>query len=118
MNKASSKYSFSVIKHYNSPNEAVTLDGYTVKRQEKLWMGADKGFVVCSPYDNHFVYLDPYRPKPGEPSRWGMMCTCGSPAVLVGTNAYSIYGSPQGWMVVCYYHTLNGVHQTGERPWI
>jgi len=95
------KQPFSIIKHYNSPNSAVTLDGYTVKREEKVFIEGLGGFVPCAPYDNHFVYLEPS----GKQGRWFAACTCGSPAVLIGAKDYAHLGSPEGMMLVCYFHT-------------
>jgi len=82
------KQPFSIIKHYNNPNEAVTLDGYKVHREEKVFIEGLGGFVPCA-----------------KQGRWFAACTCGSPAVLIGAKDYAHLGSPEGMMLVCYFHT-------------
>lgn len=110
---------FSIIHHFGSPNEAYTLDNLKVERQEYLYAGITYGMVRCAPYDDHFIYNDPYKVRPGiDAPRWLAMCTCGSPAVIVGTKVYGIYASPEGYLLVCMAHMTNGVHQTGGRKWI
>jgi len=104
--------SFSIIKHYNSPNEAVTLDGITVQREEKLFIPEYGRFVMCAPYDNHFIYED----KSGKPNRWLYMCTCGYGAGIVGSKDYEKDASPTdtGELFVCLAHAQNGVHADGS----
>jgi|YelNatPaOPRAMG01_1025707.scaffolds.fasta_scaffold232255_1 hypothetical protein len=113
------KIRFSIIKHFNSPNSAVTLDGYTVRRQNKIFIRELGRSVVCAPYDNHFIYLDPVFNQKG--GRWFAMCTCGSPAVIAGYNAYKKDASPTsgddilpGEMLVCYFHSNTGRHSDGS----
>jgi hypothetical protein len=130
MNKQSPRYSrFGIIHHYNSPNSAVTVDGKEVHREEKiLYIEYDENdlpistrFIVCAPYSDHFVYLDPMWTK--IKGRCSLMCTCGSMGIIVGYNAYkkdaspSSDGSMKGEMIVCKWHLDNGVHQTGGRSW-
>lgn len=104
---------FSIIHHRGTVNDATTLDGYEVHRQEFVWIRG-YGKVICPSYDNHFTYLDPKPVKRGEPYRWFAMCTCGSPAVITGTRAYSHLGSPSGWMLVCQHHTTYNRHADGS----
>lgn len=117
------KFTFSIIKHYNSPNSAVTTDGNTVQRTDKIWFGEpDHKFVACAPYDNHFVYDDPEVNK-GVKYRWTPMCTCGSPAGIVGYNAYREDASPSsggigltpGELIVCLAHAQYGRHADGSK---
>ena len=107
---------FAIIHHFNSPKEAITIDGYKVERVDQVWV-KNYGMVRCAPYSDHFVYLDPKPVRSGEPGRWFAMCTCGSPAIIIGTKAYSEYGSPSGWLLACKYHIDFGVHQ-GMSKWI
>jgi hypothetical protein len=115
-----------IIHHRNSPNSAVTADKKEVRREDKIWYAEydDEGypitgrFIMCAPYDNHFVYEDPmWKIIPG---RWAHMCTCGSTAVIVGYNAYkkdaspSTEGTTKGEMFVCYYHAQFGKHADGS----
>lgn len=125
--KQSPKYgSFAIIHHRNSPNSAITIDGKEVHRQDKLWFAEydDKRkpfngrFIMCAPYDNHFIFEDPmWKIIKG---RAGQRCTCGSMAVIVGYNAYRKDASPategtiKGEMFVCQHHLEFQKHADGS----
>jgi len=117
--RKSSKYSFSYVKYFNSPNSATLNSGRTVYRSEKIFVPKYNKWVVCAPYDNHFIYLDPTPAVPGD-RRWLLMCTCGSPAVIVGANVYkkdaspAVGGTTVGEMIVCYFHMNRGRHAEGS----
>lgn len=99
--------SFSIIKQRGDPDEATTLDKYKVTRKEKVFLPEFGGWVRCAPYSSHFVYLDPT----GKKGRWFASCTCGSPAVVVGYDAYRRDQSAnEGTMLVCLYHAQHGYH--------
>src|SRR3989304_5066219 len=110
--------SFAIIKHYNSPNSATTLDGDEVERMEQVYWKAANRMVACAPYDNHFVYVDPSTKK----GRWNLMCTCGSPSIVAGYSAYIKDTSPTtkhqssipGELLVCYHHVQYGKHADGS----
>lgn len=109
--------SFSIIRKMNSLNSAETLDGITVKRKEKIYIPAWERFVMCAPYDNHFIYED----ISGKPNRWAHMCTCGGMAVVVGANVYKKDASPTsgpgimpGEMLICKHHADFGKHSDGS----
>jgi hypothetical protein len=114
------KFSFAIIKHRGDLNHAETADGYKVHRQNKVWItepdGMNGRFIHCSPDDVHFIYIDPMWTK--IKGRWFAMCSCGSPAVITGYDAYKEYGSPTskeestrpGEMLICYQFLLNGKH--------
>ncbi len=113
-------HSFSIIHHFNSPNEAVTGDGYIVYREDKLYFPEIARFVRCAPYDNHFIYHDPlYNSKVG---RYTPMCTCGAMGWLVGYNAYKQDASSTnggsglvpGELLVCSVHAQAGHHADGS----
>jgi len=106
---------FSVIRHRGDPKSAVTLDGYTVAKQDKVWIPEWNSWVRCADYHmEHFVYLDPTAHLTNKRGRWFSMCTCGSPAVIVGED---VYGT-DGGMLVCYFHAAFGKHTTGDgRKW-
>lgn len=102
-----------VIRHYGTLNW-VEVEGQRIERQEKILMfdrgeGATPVWVKCTPYDNHFIYK--YTKRKG----WTTFCTCGSPAVVVNYDAYKQYGSQQGALLVCYWHTVNGRHADGSQ---
>lgn len=116
--KQSPKYSFAIIKHFNSPNFATTVDGHTVERKETIFIPDWGAFVRCASYDDHFVYEDPEAVK-GKKGRWYHMCSCGSPAVIVGYAGYKGDASKDTMpMLVCYIHATTGLHATGGSRWI
>lgn len=100
------KQSFSIIKHYNSPNDGETQYGQKVRREEKLFFQGR--FIQCAPYSEHFLYDDKYGP-------WTPMCTCGGYGGIVGYNAYKKDASPTdtGEMIVCVIHAETGRHADG-----
>lgn len=113
------KFNFAIIKHRGDLDNATTADGYKVHRQDKLFFEGH-GWVKCAPMDNHFVYDDPaFKKKRG---RWSPMCTCGSPAGIVGYNAYVDNASPTGKfdssvpgeMIICLHHAQYGKHADGS----
>lgn len=108
-------FTFSIIKHRGDPKYATTLDGYRVQKHEKVYIPEWKAWVMCADYHmEHFVYLDPMAYLKNKLGRWFAMCTCGSPAVIVGKDVYT----SSGGMLVCYFHALNGRHTTGDgRKW-
>lgn len=107
-----------VVKNVGDLQKATTWDGIVVERTEYLYTGED-GLVKCAPYELHFVYEIKDVAKRG----WGLYCTCGSIAGVVGLNAYSKLASPTdtGKMVVCIHHTATknnvgiGEHADGSR---
>jgi hypothetical protein len=113
------KFSFTILKHRGDLDHAETVEGKKVHRQEKIWF-YDHGWVRCAPYDNHFIYDDPMAGK--IIGRWTPMCTCGSPAVIVGYNVYKDQASPStkkestvpGEMLVCFNHAQFGKHSDGS----
>ena len=105
--KSKNNHSFSVIKQRGDPDKAVTLDGYTVIREEKVFIPEYQDFIRCAPYSSHFVYLDPS----GIEGKWFAGCTCGSPAVITGYSGYKQDASSnEGAMLVCLYHAQRGYH--------
>lgn len=98
--KAKNQMTFNIIQHAGTPQKALLPDGKTyVYRQEKLFIMEFRAFVVCAPYDDHFIYEMP-------PHIIGStyMCTCGSAAVVAPPD-------PQG-LLVCMFHVDHGYHTT------
>ena len=110
--KSKTAPTFSVVRSLNDLGEAETLDGYKVYREDKIFIHAWGRFVICAPYDNHFIYED----KSGKPNRWAHMCTCGSAAIVVGSKAYAKDASPTdtGELLVCMLHAQYGSHADGS----
>lgn len=90
-----------VVRSVGDAKRATLWDGTVVERQEYLYVDG-QGLIKCAPYELHFLYT-----APKEHKGWGIFCTCGSIAGVVGLNAYSKLASPTstGKMVVCIRHT-------------
>jgi len=109
------KKSFNIIRKAGDPTK-VTLVGKDGK-EYTIYKPDDKGifveeygqFIKTAPYGNHFIFEVP-KALPG----WAHMCSCGSAAVLVGSNAYGHLGSPEGMMFVCHVHTTTNKHADGS----
>lgn len=129
-----SDYSFNIIKHRGSPNKATTLKGIEVEKSEYVYYRRPgDGMMVavrCADYHNeHFLYINPEFNEEGEKMKpgWFAMCTCGSPAVLIGeglSGAEDMAGHVNQ-LLVCYVHqktlleTGTGRHATGDgRRWL
>lgn len=92
---------YKVVRNVGDLQKAQLWDGTFVERQEYLYVEGS-GLVKCAPYELHFIYETPKTMK-----GWGLYCTCGSIAGVVGMNAYSKLASPTdtGKMIVCIRHT-------------
>ena len=120
--KKSSKFniSFSQIRVRNTPDEATLSDGSKIykNKENKFWIKDLGRPVKAIDYDNQFIALDPSN----KVGRWFAMCSCGSPAVIVGHQAYKHGASAgnsdddmvAGEMLVCYWHTTYGKHADGS----
>lgn len=76
-----------IIKHAGQQNSAILADGTIVYRQESLFVEDWGAFVLCAPYDNHFVYENPDKSN-GSP---GYLCTCGAVAVVAPPNKHGLF---------------------------
>lgn len=111
---------FAQIRVRNTPNEATLSDGSKIYRNKegKIWVEGLGRPVKTLDYDNHFVALDPSKKK----GRWFALCSCGSPAVVAGYNAYrqgasagtDEDGMVAGEMLVCYFHAMYARHADGS----
>lgn len=79
--------------------EAKLDDGTIVKRQEYIVVNGE--FVKCINTELHFVYE-----LPQKNVGWGLWCTCGSIAGVVGYSAYSKLAAPTstGKVIACIRH--------------
>lgn len=109
-------YSFNIIMRRGDPDRATTLSGHEVQKQNWVYFrGHDDEYetVKCADYHNeHFVYIDPVYneidPRKQDYHGWFAMCTCGSPAVLVGKGIGRLGAGPfdpNEKMLVCMKHT-------------
>jgi len=104
---------FSIIKHRGSPNEAMTIWGWTAIRQKSLFVAEPYfAMIPCLAYDNHFIYEVPeeYINVPSY------MCTCGSMAVVVGNLSYRKDATPEGLVIACYFRNVLRNDENGD-PW-
>jgi len=88
---------FNIIKHRGSPNEAMTIWGWTAIRQKSLFVAEPYfAMIPCLDYDNHFIYEVPeeYINVPSY------MCTCGSMGVIIGSKSYKKDATPEGLHVI------------------
>lgn len=139
-------YKFNIIRQRASPTEIILQSGHKVIKQEYVYFqmpnadGSGAGewrTTKCADYHGeHFVYIDPlYNDPPfkADPNKqqtgrghFFAMCTCGSPAVIVGPNEAAFEESEAvEQLLVCYVYHLTlkekgvGQHadQTGRRRW-
>lgn len=94
---------FSIIHHRGEPQEATTLKGQKIFRQDHLFVVEWGQFVPCAPYDDHFVYENPDT----DEGTSAYMCTCGSAAVIANPEE-------GGRMFVCLFHATHGSHTTSH----
>lgn len=90
-----------IVRNQGNLQKATLRDGTVVERTELIFVDG-QGLVQCANYELHFIYTAPVTHK-----GWGIFCTCGSIAGVVGLNAYSRLASPTstGKMIVCIRHT-------------
>lgn len=90
-----------VVRSVGDAKRATLHDGTVVERVELIFV-ENYGLVRCAPYELHFIYQ-----LPRHMNGWGLMCTCGSIAGVVGYAAYSKLASPTdtGMIIACVRHT-------------
>ena len=99
-----------VIKHWNDPNNAVTLGGKNVHREQAIFLPSHKQWFPVLQTSMHFCFRDASQPRGST-----LFCTCGAAAVIVGYHAYQKYNSYIGNEVVaCHHHIQYGVHADGS----
>lgn len=107
-----------IVHHIGDANKAEIIYGkkhYHIERKESVFIDDAElnraEMLTCAPYDNFFVFL-----LPKNVVGWFAMCACGSPAVIVGYNAYRKDSSPTdtGKMLVCHSHASTGRHADGS----
>lgn len=109
--------SFSVVRSIGDAKRATLPDGTVVERQEFIYVDG-YGFVKAMNTELHFIFETP-KTMPG----WGLYCTCGSIAGVVGWSAYTKLASPEstGFVIACVrllttkQNTGVGEHADGSR---
>lgn len=98
-----------VIHQYGRPHRARDVDGRVIERQEEIFFNGQ--WYHPMDYDTHFVYRTD---KIGSAT---LMCTCGSPAGVIGHREYSKYTSKyygEG-IIACLFYTNNNCHSDGSK---
>lgn len=125
---------FNIIKSRGDPKVAVTLSGHTVTKQNEVYCKSPFDTeswvsIKCADYHNeHFIYVDPVYnmdSDKGGKGHWFAMCTCGSPAVIVGMREGEVHETGlEENLLVCYHYTAtllqygHGWHQgQDKRVW-
>ena len=87
-----------IARNQGDLQQATLPDGTIVRRQEFIVVNDE--FVKCIDTELHFVYETPDTVKN---KGWGLWCTCGSIAAVVGYGAYSKLASPSttGKVLAC-----------------
>jgi len=100
-----------VISAHNTPDKVTLMDGTVIYRDpsEKIFVPEYGTFIPYPHYGNHFIFEVPRRIKTVS-----HMCSCGSPAVIVGAKAYAHLGSSQDALFVCQHHTTYNKHADGS----
>ena len=90
-----------IVRNIGDATKATLPTGEDIERKEYIFVDGH-GLIKCAPYELHFIYELPSKYK-----GWGLYCTCGSIAGVVGYNAYSKLAAPtfSGQMIVCLHHT-------------
>ena len=110
------KQTFNIIRKAGDPTKVtlVTKDGKETTvykpQDEKIFIQEYRAFVPCISYGNHFIFELPSH-IPG----WAHLCSCGSPAIMVGGDAYSHLGTPEGMMFACKHHLDFNKHADGSQ---
>lgn len=99
---------YKVVRNLGDLKQATLWDGTVVTRQDSIYVEG-YGLVTCVGSELHFVYETPPR-MPG----WGLYCTCGSIAGVVGAQAYSKLASPTfNGKLLCCIRLLTTKQNTG-----
>lgn len=110
---------FNVIKHLGKPSEATTIWGWVARAYDQLFVrdiiinGQNfAGFIDVLDYDNHFIYEVPDGIDTRGTPAW--MCTCGSFAVLIGSEGYKKDVTPEGLKLACFFRNVLYDQEKGE----
>jgi len=101
-----------IIKSYNTLKKVTLYDGTVIynDRMDKMFVPEYGAFIKKVEYGNHFIFEVP---KHIKGTSW--MCSCGSPAVMVGAKAYGHLSSYKDAMIVCQNHTTYNKHADGSK---
>lgn len=99
-----------IIRSHNDPKKAVTLAGIEVRREERIFLPSYQGWFPVLQTSMHFCFRDASMPRGTT-----LFCTCGSPAIIVGYDAYKKHSSYLGNEVIsCHSFIQYGQHADGS----
>ena len=99
-----------IIRNHNDPNNAVTLGGIAVRREEKIFLPSYRQWFPVLPTSMHFCFRDASHARGIT-----LFCTCGSFAIVVGYEAYKDLNSYIGNEVIaCHSYIQNRIHSDGS----
>lgn len=100
----------SIIKHWNDPNNAITLGGKPVRREQQIFLPSHKQWFPVLQTSMHFCFRDDSQPRGST-----IFCTCGAFAVVAGYDSYKKYNSYVGnEVIVCHNFITYGRHSDGS----
>lgn len=99
-----------IIRSHNDPKNAITLNGKHVVRETKIFLRSYRQWFPVLQTSVHFCFYEP-TVRAGTT----IFCTCGSPGIIVGFDAYKKYSSFLGNEVIsCHHFIQHGVHADGS----
>lgn len=98
-----------IIRSHNDPRNAITLGGMHVHRETSIYLPSYQQSLPVLQTSMHFCFRDA--------THFGttLFCTCGSPAIVVGYEAYNKLNSFIGAeVIVCHNYIQYHVHSDGS----
>lgn len=110
------------VRNVGSPKICYVKNPYTgaeieVQYQEHIFITAEYGIIQCINDGQHFTFLDPVQISPLDPvtRRWFALCSCGSPAQIIGSNPVAKHTSGGRYMLACSTALAFNEHADGSR---
>jgi hypothetical protein len=99
-----------IIRSHNDPNHAVTLGGIPVGREKMIFLPSYRQWFPVLQTSMHFCFRDASHARGTT-----LFCTCGSPGIIVGFEAYRKHSSFIGNEVIsCHHYIQYGQHSDGS----
>lgn len=99
-----------IVRQVGTPKNLIDLNGNPVNRVDKIFVPEMNYWVPVAMYDNQTIYDSGSKKKGQSP----YLCSCGSIAVIIGSNVYKKDQSPSGALFVCLSHAQTGRHSDGS----
>lgn len=100
-----------VIRNVGDPNNARTLDGIPVRREQMIYLPSHHSWLPVLQTSMHFCFRD------GSHARGStLFCTCGAMGIVVGYEAYRKWQSKYigNEVIACHNFIQFGVHADGS----